>query len=1118
MQSDRPPRAALASSGRHVALRSGSDIALTDAFGIAPRQLLPGADVVDFAFVSDELWLLHRHRLHRVPLDPRAAREAPEPVELTEPATGISPFAGNRLPAAVLHGELTRFAMVAGGRVTLEPIAVGSDERVFPTIGRRVVLVGERGLRAVEVGRATPPRTLAIAGPGRVLEVVSLFWDRAIGVLMRGDEHDSFLVTKPDGRIIHRVKVPRLERWSVGTTRGIALASVAPDLLIAIDLRYGRVIARTTVPWPLVHVAIDEEGRYAVLAGEPASDGPVIHALTTELFADALRGRSVTQHIAPDETVEAADAPPDIPPDDAPPDDAPPDDAPPPAGDPRDPPTWQAVTADPPARRIDAAAEPEPAPESARSAARPAAAADPAPPGDETADLPIELPDVVPVALGIQPAAIEVAPDPQWPPYASAHEHLEEILDLTAARAARAIAAAWHSGLLSVPAEDNRPFEREVRALLGHIGGYALHQLEEADDRLAHASARTAGRARSTIAAGHRLPLIDLVREFKLSNAATQILVMVAAPRIRGQIARLFGILGNDPNRPIIDRYLIETIVASSGPHGIAEVARELADDAPLVAYGLVRIGAGEPGASLFGAMSVDPVLIERIRGRAPAGAIGQVTSVRHADRTLDELVLPADVKRDLLFALAAPRPPGAPLRMVIRGRRGAGRHSLVAALATRVGRGIACIDCHRLPRAGKMMAVALRQELFRALLRGCVPVVSGIEVADPSDAEGLDQLKQVLRAHPGPVVVRAAPEASLPIDPGYVSAALPPLSESERAAFWRRAVDHAQLPVASVDGLAARYRVGPGVIELVIAQGVERRASRGESGGGDAASELEAVAAQHIATRLSHVAVRVARRARFEQVALPDDVLDSIREFIARSTHRKTVYEQWGFDAKMSSSRGLTALFYGPPGTGKSMVAGLIARELGLELYRVDLARVVSKWIGETEKNLAEVFDAAEDGQVVVLFDEADSLFAKRTDVKSSVDRYANLEVNYLLQRLDTFEGICILTTNLEGSIDPAFKRRMSLRLQFPFPDEETRIRLWSAHIPPEVPVQGDFNFTELARRFPISGGYIRNSALRAAFLAAQEGQSLGQSHLLRAITLEYRELGKLSTSGRME
>ena len=259
---------------------------------------------------------------------------------------------------------------------------------------------------------------------------------------------------------------------------------------------------------------------------------------------------------------------------------------------------------------------------------------------------------------------------------------------------------------------------------------------------------------------------------------------------------------------------------------------------------------------------------------------------------------------------------------------------------------------------------------------------------------------------------------------------------------------------------------------------------------------------------------------AELEVVEPPvaDDVIDSIREFIGRIAQRRTVFEDWGFDAKVASSRGLTALFYGPPGTGKSMVAGLIARELGLELYRVDLARIVSKWIGETEKHLAEVFDAAEDGQVVILFDEADSLFAKRTEVRTSVDRYANLEVNYLLQRLDTFEGIAILTTNLDGSIDPAFKRRMSLRLQFPFPDEDMRKRLWAAHIPNQAPVAGDFNFGELARRFPLSGGYIRNSALRAAFLAAQERRPMGQEHLLRAIALEYRELGKLATDGRME
>jgi len=171
-----------------------------------------------------------------------------------------------------------------------------------------------------------------------------------------------------------------------------------------------------------------------------------------------------------------------------------------------------------------------------------------------------------------------------------------------------------------------------------------------------------------------------------------------------------------------------------------------------------------------------------------------------------------------------------------------------------------------------------------------------------------------------------------------------------------------------------------------------------------------------------------------------------------------------------------------------------------------------------ETEKNLAEVFDAGEDGQCVILFDEADSLFAKRTEVKSSVDRYANLEVNYLLQRLDSFEGVAILTTNLEGSIDNAFKRRMSLRLAFPFPDEEMRVRLWTAHIPPEVPTNGEFDFAELAKKFPMSGGYIRNSALRAAFLAAQENVPMTHDHLVRAIHLEYREMGKLSPGGRME
>jgi SpoVK/Ycf46/Vps4 family AAA+-type ATPase len=309
---------------------------------------------------------------------------------------------------------------------------------------------------------------------------------------------------------------------------------------------------------------------------------------------------------------------------------------------------------------------------------------------------------------------------------------------------------------------------------------------------------------------------------------------------------------------------------------------------------------------------------------------------------------------------------------------------------------------------------------------------------------------------------------------------------------------------------------VGPGIIERVCAE-VARRPDRPS----DPAAwmrELDDAVRQHLENRLGATANRVTRLATWADIVLPEDITDSLLELTARVRHRKTVYEQWGFDRSMTTSRGITALFQGSPGTGKTMVAGVIARDLGLELYRVDVSRITSKWIGETEKNLGALFDAAEDGQVLLLFDEADSLFAKRTEVKSSVDRYANMEVNYLLQRLDSFEGIAILTTNFGNAIDPAFKRRLTYRVTFPFPDEEMREQLWRSLIPPQVPVAGKLDFAGLSQRFRLSGGYIRNAALRAAFLAAEEGSALTHEHLERAIRMEFREIGKLTESGALE
>ncbi|MEJ7601374.1 MAG: ATP-binding protein [Kofleriaceae bacterium] len=451
------------------------------------------------------------------------------------------------------------------------------------------------------------------------------------------------------------------------------------------------------------------------------------------------------------------------------------------------------------------------------------------------------------------------------------------------------------------------------------------------------------------------------------------------------------------------------------------------------------------------------------------------------------------------------------PARIAVRGRPGSGRRTLLAAIAAEANRALGIVDVSVLPRRDGALAGAIAASARAAQLAGLVPCVLGLEDVAFGERDAREAVAEVLRGHPGPLAIVLPTEAAAPLDAGHIAIDLP-CSPSTSASRCGSALADAGITVAAVAALAARYRIGPGTIHRALAA-LDRSALAD-----DATPDLEAYLRQLRDTRLGAHARRVERLATWDRLVLPGDVTDSLRELIGRVRHRKTVFETWGMETAMSSSRGLTAMFSGPPGTGKTLVAGVIARELGLDLYQVDLSKVMSKWLGETERNLASIFDAAEDGQVILLFDEADSLFAKRTEVKSSNDRYANLEVNYLLQRLDSFEGIAILTTNAVKAIDPAFKRRLSFRLSFPFPDEETREQLWRAHLPPALPIEGELALDRLAHKYQLSGGYIRNACLRAAFLAAADETALTQHHLERAVTLEFAELGKLSNSGTID
>jgi SpoVK/Ycf46/Vps4 family AAA+-type ATPase len=336
----------------------------------------------------------------------------------------------------------------------------------------------------------------------------------------------------------------------------------------------------------------------------------------------------------------------------------------------------------------------------------------------------------------------------------------------------------------------------------------------------------------------------------------------------------------------------------------------------------------------------------------------------------------------------------------------------------------------------------------------------------------------------------------------------LPYPTEAQRTDLWRIAaptVDPAELAF-----VGSAFVLSPAAIERAAHAADQHAHAAGR--GAPAHADLVTACREETTHRLDELASRVTVKIGWDEVVLPPETKSVLDEILDTGKNRRLVHEQWGFGRHLPGGGGLSVLFSGDPGTGKTMVAGLVARELGAELYRIDLSRIVSKYIGETEKQLAAIFDEATVARVALLFDEADSMFAKRTEVKSSVDRYANLEVNFLLQKMEEFDGLAILTTNFKKSIDEAFLRRLRFRVHFPKPEEDERVRLWRTLIPATAQVAPDIDFARVAERFDFSGGHIRNAVVRAAFLAAAEGAPIGQDHLERGAKREYEELGRIT------
>ncbi len=443
-----------------------------------------------------------------------------------------------------------------------------------------------------------------------------------------------------------------------------------------------------------------------------------------------------------------------------------------------------------------------------------------------------------------------------------------------------------------------------------------------------------------------------------------------------------------------------------------------------------------------------------------------------------------------------------------LTGPAGAGKKTVASEFCARAGLQLYGIDLRRLP-----LQDSERHELLHLMEREAalsrIALYADVTDLDASDRPLTSSARDWMERYGSVQFVGGRERWKFQRPVVHIAVQKP--NAAEQKEIWMRSLQGIANSVnGQIEAIIQQFDLGPGAIPQAVDSAVANvRSSSGESVLG--AEDLWRACREQAGWQLSGLAQRLTPAYAWDDIVLPPDLLRQLREIADQVAARSQVYERWGFGARLPRGRGISALFSGPSGTGKTMAAEILANHLQLDLFRIDLSGVVSKYIGETEKNLRNVFDAAEQSGAILFFDEADALFGKRTEVKDSHDRYANIEINYLLQRMEDYRGLAILCTNRRSALDRAFLRRLRFLVEFPFPDCEQRRLIWQKVFPPEAPL-GTLDPGALSR-LEIAGGNIRNIALNAAFIAAGEGKNIDTPHVLHAARREYAKIDKLLT-----
>jgi AAA+ superfamily predicted ATPase len=670
--------------------------------------------------------------------------------------------------------------------------------------------------------------------------------------------------------------------------------------------------------------------------------------------------------------------------------------------------------------------------------------------------------------------------------------------------------------------------EEEILALLQSWAGGAmvagegiqsgcLSEVKRLEDEIA-------ARLKGSLEQGTRLSLHEVEKRFRLTQFDSGVLVMCLASELDLSYERLYAYLQNDvtSKRPTID--LAFRLFCESMDERVQARAR-FTGQSPLFKHLLLSFTAEDNGSHSF--LSRPLKLDERIvqyllEIEVPDEAIASFSRTIKPRAALPEVILPSEEKANLIQLFTSIIQGQSSARvLVFQGPADVGKKYTAEALCGSIGCDLIVANMALLPTHGPT-AAGLIARLFReaqlydaaVYLDSAAALVSEQEPA-PHIRRALMQAMETFQGVAFIGSIKPWNTATLQEAEYLVHVEFPWPDFDARRKLWRTLIAHSSsvcaVPESEIETIADKFRFTAGKIHQAAAEAHHRARMLDQPSPAAVTKELYRACRSQSATKLGELAQKIKPLYTWDDIVLSKDTLQHLREICLHVRHRRRVFTDWNFNKRIALGKGTSALFSGPSGTGKTMAAEIIANDLGLDLYKIDLSTVVSKYIGETEKNLSRIFQEAEQSNAILFFDEADALFGKRSEVKDAHDRYANIEINYLLQKMEEYEGIVIMASNFQKNIDEAFTRRLRFIIEIPFPDRNYRAKIWRNIFPAETPRAADIPFDFLAGKFEITGGNIKNIALNAAFQAAENSGVVSMKHIVRATRREFQKMGRM-------